>query len=75
MCMTASRQMLLFHSVLSEYCLLYCQYIWAAREKINDFKFVMNEQTVPKHCTIKVEARLSRRALLSLMQSIQYFIE
>ena len=61
MCMTASRQMLLLHSVLSEYCLLYGQYTRAAREKINDFKFVMNEQTVPKHCTIKVEGYLAVR--------------
>ena len=61
MCMTASRQMLLLYSVLSEYCLFYGQYTWAAREKINDFKFVMNEQTVPKHCTIKVEGYLAVR--------------
>ncbi len=51
--------MLLFHSVLLEYCLFYGQYIWAAHEKINDFKFVMNEQTVPKHCTVKVEGFLA----------------
>ena len=48
-------------SAVRVYCLLYGQYTWPAREKINDFKFVMNERTVPKHCTIRVEDYLAVR--------------